>query len=69
MSDIPAAFPQIIPETEDGYKQAFFEIMAEVEKLNEQMRLERIQIERLRAESAILRDETRTILSGIEARL
>lgn len=65
MTDIASAQP--VPQTAAEYEAAFERLMAEAESLNEQMRRDRIEIERLKVEAQITRDETRTLLADMDA--
>ena len=67
MTDIASAQPA--PQTSAEYEAAFERLMAEVESINENMRRDRTEIERLKAETKIIRDETRTLLTGMGAKV
>jgi len=54
MTDIASAQPA--PQTTAEYEAAFERLMEEAESLNEQMRRDRIEIERLKMETKIIRD-------------
>lgn len=60
-----ATITQSAPQTTEDYEAAFDRIMAEAEILNEQMRRDRVDIERLKAETQILKSETRALLASI----
>jgi uncharacterized protein YdcH (DUF465 family) len=61
--------PQSAPMTAEDYEATFYRIMAEAESLNEQMRHDRVEIEKLKAETTEIRDETRAILASIGAKV
>ena len=65
MTEIASVQP--VPQTTAGYEAAFARLMAEAVSINEQMRRDRIEIERLTVETQIIRDETRTLLAGMDA--
>lgn len=48
------------------YKAEFNLLMAEAKRLNEDMRQTRIEIERLKAETKLIRDETHSLFSSAE---
>ena len=60
---------QAAPQTAAEYEAIFERLMAESENLNEQMRHDRIEIERLTAETATLKSETRSLLISMGAKL
>jgi len=51
--------------TTEDYEAAFYGVMADAEGLNEQMRRDCVEIDKLKAKSQAVRDETRLILAGI----
>lgn len=67
MMDIASAQPA--PQTTAEYEAIFERLMSEAENLNEQMRHDRIEIERLTAETAALKIETRALLISMGAKL
>jgi cytochrome c556 len=58
-----------VPRTTAEYKAAIAEMLAEMARLNEQMRRDQARIERSRKEAATLRDETRALLAAMGANL
>lgn len=60
---------QTAPQTAAEYEATFERLMAEAENLNEQMRHDRAEIERLTAETAALKSETRALLTSMGAKL
>ncbi len=60
---------QSAPQTQAEYEAVFERLMAEAQSIDEQMRRDRVDIERLQLETKIIRDETRTLLAGIGAKL
>ena len=54
-----------VPKTTEDYEAAFYKVSADAEGLNEQMRRDRVEIDKLKAESQAIRDETRVILASI----
>jgi hypothetical protein len=60
-----AVAPSLTPKTVAEYKAAIAGLLAEMARLNEQMRLDQTEIDRLRQETALLRDETRALLATI----
>jgi len=67
MIDIASA--QSAPQTSAEYAAAFERLMAEAESINENMRRDRTEIERLKVETKVIRDETRTLLAGMGAKV
>ena len=74
MIDIASA--QSAPQTVAEYEAAFERLMAEVESINEHMRRDRIEIERLKVETkslaeeaAKLKGDTRSLLAGMGAKV
>ena len=70
MSNIAAAQP--VPKTTAEYEAEFELLMAEADTIHEQMRRDRVDIERLKAETqaiaketARLKNETRAMLTGM----
>ena len=60
---------QTAPQTTAEYEAEFEMLMQEAARLNELMAEDRIEIERLKAETKVIRDETRTLLASIGAKL
>ncbi len=67
---------QPAPQTTAEYEAAFERLMAEAKSINEQMRRDRIEIERLKAETKVigedtarLKADTRTLLAGMGAKV
>lgn len=58
---------QSAPQTQAEYEAAFERLMAEAESIDERMRRDRVDIERLKAETNALRDETRAMLIEMDA--
>ena len=56
---------QSAPMTTEDYEAAFYRVLADAENLNEQMRRDRVEIDKLKSESQAIRDETRLILASI----
>jgi uncharacterized small protein (DUF1192 family) len=56
------------PRTASEYKAAIDELLGEVQRLNEQIRVDRVEFERLKAESRELKAQTREVLAGFGAR-
>ena len=52
---------QAAPQTTAEYEAEFERLMQEAARLNELMGQERIEIERLKAETKVIRDETRAL--------
>ncbi len=74
MSKIAAAQP--MPQTDAEYEAEFERIMAEANSINEQMRRDRADIERLKQETqafvkdtARMKNETRAMLAGMGVKL
>lgn len=65
MANIATAQP--VPQTSAEYEAAFERLMMEAENINERMRQDRSEIERLKAETKIIQDETRALLAGMGA--
>jgi hypothetical protein len=53
------------PRTVAEYKAAIAGMLAEMTHLNEQMRRDQEEIDRLKAETALLRTETRALLASL----
>ena len=60
---------QTAPQAASDYEASFNQLMAEMERLNEQMRSDRADIERLKAETQMLKAETRAVLASMGAKL
>ena len=60
---------QTVPQTTAEYEAEFDLLMQEATRLNELMAKDRIEIERLKAETKVIRDETRALLVSIGAKL
>ena len=60
---------QAAPQTTAEYEAEFELLMQEAARLNELMAKDRIEIERLKAETREIRDETRTMLISMGAKL
>jgi hypothetical protein len=58
-----AVAPPLTPKTVAEYKVAIAGLLAEMARLNDQMRLDQAEIDRLRQETAVLKDETRALLA------
>ena len=69
MSDMAPSAPQAVGSEQAGYEAALEQAMAEVSRLNELMRQDRADIERLRGEAWVLRAETRAVLAAMGAQL
>ncbi len=74
MSNIAATQP--VPHTTAEYEAEFERIMAEADSINEQMRRDRADIERLKQETQAiakdtvrLKNETRAMLAGMGVKL
>jgi hypothetical protein len=65
MSDVLQQLPLAGPTDKEGYEAAWKQVMAEISRLNDLMQQDRIEIERLRDESLVLRTETRALLAGM----
>ena len=65
MSDIITSRPG--PETAAEYKEAIEELLGEMQRLNEQMRHDQAVIERLKAETALIKTETRALLAAMSS--
>ena len=57
------------PETTAEYETKFEMLMQEAVRLNELMAQDRVEIERLKAETKEVRDETRALLTSMGAKL
>lgn len=57
------------PESAAEYEAAVDQLLAEMGRLNHQMRADRAEIERLRAETRELKRETRAVLESLGCRL
>ena len=57
------------PQTEEEYRAAVHQILAEIRRLNRQMEVDRAERERVRAESEILKAQTRRILADMGQRI
>ena len=53
------------PQTTAEYEAEFEMLMQEAARLNELMASDRIEIERLKAETKVIRDETRNMLTSM----
>ena len=60
---------QPAPRTDAEYEAAVEELLAEMRQINERMQDNQAAIERLRAESDVIRTETRAILASLGAKL
>lgn len=60
---------QTAPQTTAEYEAEFELLMQEAARLNELMAKDRVEIERLKAETKVIRDETRVLLVSIGAKL
>jgi hypothetical protein len=60
-----AVTPPLTPKTVAEYKVAIAGLLAEMARLNDQMRLDQAEFDRLRQETAVLKDETRALLATI----
>ena len=60
-------YVQTIPRTVAEHKAAMEAMLAEMNRLNQKMEGDRREIERLKAESDVLKTETRTILAAMGA--
>jgi hypothetical protein len=60
-----AVAPSLTPKTVAECKVAIAGLLAEMARLNDQMRLDQAEIDRLRQETAVLKDETRALLSAM----
>lgn len=67
MATIATAQPA--PQTAAEYEATFERLMMEAESINEQMRRDRVEIERLKVETKVIRDETRTLLASMGAKV
>lgn len=67
MEEVLAAHPA--PKTAAEYKAAIAALLAEMEHLNDLMAKDRMEIERLKAETAVIRAETDIIKAQAQARL
>ena len=63
------AAAQTAPQTTAEYEAEFELLMQEAARLNELMAADRVEIERLKAETKVIRGETRTLLASIGAKL
>jgi hypothetical protein len=59
---------QTAPQTTAEYEAEFELLMQEAARLNELMAQDRVEIERLKAETKIIRSETRTLLVSMGAK-
>lgn len=73
---IESVSAQPAPLTAAEYEAAFERLMMEVESINEHMQRDRVEIERLKAETKVLaeetgrlKSETRTLLAGMGAKV
>lgn len=69
MSDVVQTVPPPAGGEQAGYEADLGLLLAEAERLNEMMRADRAEIERLKSETWALRAETRALLAGMGARL
>lgn len=53
------------PQVASGYESMIEQLLSEMKLLNDQMLSSRVDIDHLRAESSILKAETRALLSGM----
>jgi hypothetical protein len=53
------------PQTEEEYRAAVDEILAEIWRLNEQMKVDRAERERVRAETELLKEQTRRVFADM----
>jgi hypothetical protein len=60
-----AVAPPLSPKTVTEYKAAIAGLLAEMARLNDQMRLDQAEIDQLRQETAVLKDETRALLAAL----
>jgi hypothetical protein len=56
-----------VPRTAAEYRTAIAEMLAEMERLNEQMKSDQAVIDRLQAEAAVIKTETRALLATMDA--
>lgn len=69
MSDVVQSVPPTVGSEQAGYEADLDQLLAEAERLNELMRADRAEIERLKGESGALKAETRALLAGMGAQL
>jgi hypothetical protein len=67
MSDSVLSFPE--PRTEDEYRAAIEWLLAEMQRINQQMKDDQDDIERLQAETRKIKAETDMIKARTQARL
>ena len=53
------------PMTDSEYEKAVDEVLAEIRRLHDQMASDRLDIDRLKAETSQLKSETRSILASM----
>ncbi len=58
-----------VPVTTAEYEAEFEMLMQEASGINERMKQERVEIERLKVETKEIRDETRALLTSMGAKL
>jgi hypothetical protein len=59
--------PQPAPRTAAEYRTVINELLTEMEHINEQMRRDQAEIDRLAAETAVIKEETRALLAAMGA--
>lgn len=69
MNDVMQSVPSSLSGGQADYEADLSQLMAEVERLNELMRSDRAEIERLKSETWALKAETRALLAGMGAQL
>jgi hypothetical protein len=62
-----ATVSQDTPQTPAEYEDILTRIFIEIDLLNQQMQQDRVEIERLKADSAKLEEETQSILTRLKA--
>ncbi len=65
MNDMISSQPT--PRTAAEYKTAIQEMLAEMERLNEQMKRDQAVIDRLKIKAAVIKKETRALLAAMDA--
>jgi hypothetical protein len=65
MSDVISSRPT--PRTTAEYRAAIEEMLAEMEALAQKMKRDQTEIDRLKAETAVIKEETRALLAAMGA--
>jgi hypothetical protein len=62
-----AVAPPLAPKNVAEYKTAIADLLAEMARLNDRMRLDQLEMDRLKQETAVLKEETRALLDAMGA--